>query len=419
MKTNERNLFFVMFARSVVPMVVLVVVAAGAAAAQEEVLTVEDAVRMTLENNPRIKASHSEVKVMRSRLLDAKSAFYPQVNFKFIIPFIERESRVSLDQLIWDFGRTLNTVRMSRSNVDASEYEALTEEMDAVLETKVAYYDALAAQHEYESARVVVESKKKELERLQRFHEVGRASLVEVTEASVELGNARLLMLEARNKLESALLHLRETMGVGDGFKFRLKEDLTYKPVYVDRESAVKRALERRPELRRLLAKEAALRARTKASRRRFLPVVVGRAAYRFEGEGATGPDFIAGLGIKMPLFNGFSKLAKVRESRAELERTEHEIEAMKNEIEASIGKLLLDLNYALESINVTEASHRSAQRDLELARKQYEMGRSSEVELLAARALAASTMSDYARAVYNYKIARARLERALGEDIE
>ena len=126
---------------------------------------------------------------------------------------------------------------------------------------------------------------------------------------------------------------------------------------------------------------------------------------------------FIAGVGLKFPIFVGFSRFADVESARGNLKSAKAEMAQRKAAIVSEIKKLYLDLEFSEENIKVTENTKRSAQANLELARERHRLRRAPDVELAEAQALYATTNATYMQSIYNYNIAAARLKRAIGEN--
>jgi outer membrane protein len=402
-------------------MIILLILLSLSAFTQErtETLSLDEAVKIALENNPDLRASGASVDIMKARVRGTESNYYPQIQFRFILPFVERESGIFADQLIWDFWRTPNLVRASKANLKSSEFDREQTREDVILNTKVAYYTALAQRRIVEAMEKAVTQNEKILEQTEGFFKAGRASKIDVTKARVNLGNARLNLITAKNNLEMARIDLAKAMGIKGNFNYELEDMLEYKRVDINLDSAISKALESNPQLKSLRAKEIASKAELAASKDAFYPTIIGRVAYRFEGAGATGPDFIAGIGIRFFLFQGFSRLSELNESRAKLERSRAEIESMEGEIASEVKQLYMNLKFAEESVEVTETSEISAEENSELAQERYRLGTGSALELSEAQSLLASTSANHIQAIYNYKIAIARLERVIGEKIE
>ncbi len=390
-------------------------------AQETQILSLDEAIEIALENNPDIIASDASVDVMKARVKNTKSILYPQVELRFIIPFIDRESGIFMNQLLWDFWRTPNLIKASKAQLESSKFDRAGTQEDIILNTKVTYYTVLTKRHILEAAEKMFAEQEKRLEQAENFFNLGRESKLEVTKAKVNLGNSKLNLIAASNDLDIAKTKLIKTLGMEEGdFNYELEDMLEYKTVYLNLDNAITNALDSRPELKSLMAKEAGMRALLSASRQSlFFPEIFARTAYRFDGEGATGPDFIAGVGIRFPLFEGFSDVSRVSEERAKLRQSQVQIKSLKGQVSSEVKELYLNLKYAQESLQVTETSKKSAEENLELSTEEYRLGKSSEVELAEAESLLASTNANHIEAIYNYKIAIAQLERATGEKTE
>jgi len=386
-------------------------------AQEKEVLTLDEAIDIAIENNPAIEISDANVDISRAGVKNAKSAYYPQISSRIIVPFIGRESGFFLDQLIYDFGRTSNTVKSSKEMLRARKYDKESAEEDIILSTIIGYYTVLSERHiALALDKKVIESEKR-LEQAEGFYKSGRVPQIDVTKAEVNLGNARLEQIQARNNLEVAKVNFQTVLGLEDeSFNFDLEDSPDVTVMSYELEESITQALGSRAELKSLEAEKAAMTANVQATKKEFYPEIFGRTAYRFEGKGAETPGFIAGVGVKFPIFEGFSRFAKVEDSKANLRRTNAELRSTKAGIVTQIKQLYLDLEFAKENIQVTKTTRDSAEQSLNLARERYNLARASSVELAEAEALYAVSNARYMQAIYNYNITVARLERATGE---
>ncbi len=389
----------------------------GLYAQEKKVLTLEEAIGLAISNNPAIEISDATVDISRAGVKNAKSIYYPQISSRLIVPFIGRESGFFLDQLIYDFGRTSNTVKSTKSLLKARKYDRESTQDDIILSTIIGYYTVLSESHiALAMEKKVIESEKR-LEQAEGFYKSGRVPQIDVTKAEVSLGNAKLEQIQAKNNLEVAKVNLQTVMGLEDSsFNFDLEDSAELEVMSYQMEESITQALGSRPELKSLEAQKVAMRANVDASKKEFYPEVFGRTAYRFEGKGAETPGFIAGVGVRFPIFEGFSRFAKVEDSRAHLKRTNAELRSTKAGIVSQIKQLHLDLEFAKQNIAVTKRTRDSAEQSLNLATERYNLGRASSVELAEAEALFAISNAQYMQAIYNYNINVARLERATGE---
>jgi outer membrane protein TolC len=384
---------------------------------EKKTITLEEAIDIAVANNPAIEISDATVDISRAGVKDAKSAYYPHVSSRIIIPFIGRESGFFLDQLIYDFGRTSNAVKSTKELLKARKFDKESTEEDIILSTIIGYYTVLSERHIALAMEKKVVESEKQLEQAEGFYKSGRVPQIDVTKAEVNLGNARLEQIQARNNLEVAKVNLQTVMGLEDeSFNFNLQDSPDITIMSYELEESIIQALGSRAELKSLEAQKAAMRANVKASKKEFYPEIFGRTAYRFEGKGAETPGFIAGVGVKFPIFEGFSRFAKVEDSKANLRRANAELRSTRAGIVSHIKQLYLDLEFAKENIQVTKRTKDSAEQSLNLARERYNLARASSIELAEAEVLYAISYAKHMQAIYNYNINVARLERATGE---
>lgn len=408
------NMTFIKAFKFILAILLISVIASSAQ--NKAPLSLEEAVRITLENNPDITAAAARIKVSKAQVKESKSGYYPQISSRIIVPFVGRESGFFLDQLIWDFGRTSNRVKASKAELEASELNRISTENDLIMQTRISFYTVLSRRYLVQAALKKQEEFEKRLLQAQSFFDVGRITANDLTRAEVDLGNVKLDAIAAENNLESARLDLMSVMGIEGDFPYVLQEETEFTPVFVDIEEAIEQSVNQRSEIKSLQAREEAMKANVEAARKEFYPILFGRTAYRFEGEGAETPGFIAGVGLTFPIFEGFSRFAKVEEAKGELESVQAEIRSARTDVKSEIRRIYLDLEFAEKNIAVTKQALDSAEKSLELARERYRLERASDVELAEAEHLYASANASYKQTIYNYNIIASRLRHAMGE---
>ena len=383
-----------------------------------EILDLNKSIQLAVENNLNIKISDANVDIMAARHKRAKSPLYPQVKFRFIVPFVERESGVFADQLIWDFWRTPSLVDASRATLQSSTHKRSTTINDVILDTKIAYYNLLINKNILETNKHEVQEFEKKLLQMQNFVELGRKSKLDLTKAKVNRGHAKLNLLNSEKELELAKANFINLLGLEGEFNYTLEDEAKYETYDFDVKKITQLAIKNRPELKKLLSDESSTRSTLKAAERDHYPKIFARAAYRFDGDGATGPDFIAGIGLDFHIFQGFSKVAAVDENKASLRRIQTEIEIFRRNTILDIKRLYLDLKYSREKIDVTSDGLISAEETLELTEELYKAGRKSQIDILETKSLYSRSKTDNLASIYNYKVALAQLEWATGEQL-
>jgi outer membrane protein TolC len=155
----------------------LLLLAAACAFAQSPDLTREEAERIALGNNPRVKISQLLTELQGQVVRETRSGELPNVSGNLTAVEAEEGSRLSsgaltasrllehagmdiqVNQLITDFGRTRNLVASERLRQKARQADAQATEQDIVLAADQAFYQALQAQTTLEVATQTVSSR--------------------------------------------------------------------------------------------------------------------------------------------------------------------------------------------------------------------------------------------------------------------
>ena len=384
----------------------------------QEIIPIERAVEIALLNNLEFRISRSEVDISKSLLRQAKAPLYPQLKGKVVVPFVGRESGFYVDQMIWDFGKTRARVRAREHYLESAEHSLTGSKTMLVRDTRIAYYQALSEKNRLQEAATETQRREWLLEKTEELFAVGKRSAQQLSQAEIDLQKAKLELVSRENSYELAMLNLRHLMNDPSLEQFDIRENLVYEEVNETREDLVGLALSQNPDIKSLLANRGGIKASLAENRGKFLPSIFGRAAYRFEGEGAETPAFIAGVGIRIPIFEGFSRFGQMAQSRAELVRNDAQTELLRNRIILSVGELYLQLKHLEKRIRIFADSESISQKNLRLVKERYEARSASKIELAKAQALYEEAVADYKNSIYDYKIVRLRLLSLCGKDI-
>ena len=254
------------------------------------VLTLAEAVRLALSHQPTLLAARGTTEAQQALVGVAKSNLFPQVNvgaaFKHstqnTFPAGNANSSanatLSLQQLIFDFGKTGANVESARKNMKGSELNEENSRQTVVVNVKIAYYALLAARHLKEVGEETVRQSKEHLDQAKGFYEAGTRTKFDVTNAEVTLTNAQLDLIKANNAVTIARVTLANAMGVPNYPIGELEELLTFEKMEITEEQALKEGLAARPDLLSLQAQRSAAEASVRSAQRTNFPVLSGVA---------------------------------------------------------------------------------------------------------------------------------------------
>jgi outer membrane protein len=383
------------------------------------VLTLDQAVEIALANQPTLQMAEAAADMMQAKIQGERSARYPNIKARFVVPFVGTESGVSLYQDIWDFRQTQHRIQASQAQAQASGFEQAVQREDVILNVKVAYYTALIQRLIQTEAQQRVGMLAKRLEQVEGLFNIGRRSRVDVTQARIDLDQGHLQFATAQHDVANARIQLAHAMGLETDLPYDLAPVLADDKRAFDLEHELQNAFAHRFELRHLDAYHDALQAQASAARQSVYPRIFGRLEYRIEGEGASQPGFVVGIGVQGTLFDGFLTAAKAKEANAQVRQSVAQMAVQKQQIAAEVRQAVLRLQLAQEHMQVTQHSQRTAEENLRVMQEQVRLGRASDVELAEAELLATSTNAKYLQSMCDAKIALAQLERATGQEVD
>jgi outer membrane protein len=199
------------------------------------------------------------------------------------------------------------------------------------------------------------------------------------------------------------------------------------KPLAVNREAVVEKALRNRPEILQAKKQVDIRKVEEDLSRHQKLPTLDVFGRYAVSGYGQELSDayentafneedsWAAGLNFSYPIGNRSAE-ARVRKKKLERRQSEAQIDRIRNQIKEEINGVLSAIGYAEDEIRSTRVARESARTVVEGEFARFEIGQTTNVELLRAQDLLAATSRSFIRAIVDYNIALADLKRVQGE---
>lgn len=395
-------------------------------------LTLERCVEIAIQREPLLLAARSAVAASQSRVGQAKASYYPQItwssNYSRNAPaspslskstYNEYSSNINLNQNIYDFEKTATQVEIQNLNMDSSRWDVENIKAQIIYSVKEAYYGLLRAIKNRDVAVEVVGQFQQHLDQAKGFFEVGTKPKFDVTKAEVDLTNAKINLLSAENNVRIAKVGLNNAIGVPNAPDYQIADNLNpdiSSGFDVNFDEAMRKAIGSRSDLLSLRLKKASLEKTVDLSKKDYYPTLSGNAGYGFGGEAfPLERGWNVGATLTFPLFSGFSTKYKVEEAKANLAGKKADEESLKQSIYLEIKQSCLNLQVADRKIAAADLAVKQAGENLDLANGRYAAGVGNPIEVTDALVSFNNAKTSYIGAVYDYKIAQANLEKAIG----
>jgi outer membrane protein len=144
---------------------------------------------------------------------------------------------------------------------------------------------------------------------------------------------------------------------------------------------------------------------------------VTGSAGYGWGGgDFPLDQGWNIGAQVNIPIFSGFSTKYQVTEAQANLEVLTANETALRQNIYQNVKQAWINMQQAAERITTADISIRQAKENLDLANGRYASGVGSPIEVTDALVAESNAKTAQISALYDYKLAKASLEKAMGE---
>ena len=406
-------------------------------------IALEEAVAIALDNQPTIQARIGDYIASLQRIQQALSPMLPQLSASALGTRIDESTRVhsgggsthipgdstvgsgrlALSQLLWDFGKTWAATDVAKASAESIREAAEIQKDLIVLAVKEFYFNQLFA------ARLVVvnaqalERAELNLRSAKGFFDVGTRPKSDVTRAEVDVANARVDLIRAQNAVSLARIALNTSMGIAVNAPTRIRDILTYQKMTLDPNTLVDEAFRRRAEYRQAKFNADAADATVRQTFRDFFPnffgtTSVGGSTSHFDASGGStsnSGDWQVGLEFRWNIFDGGNKIARWKEAKAAVDAARARVRDSQLGIWQDVEAAYVRVNEAEERIGAAQKAVESAQENFRLFQGRFDAGVGNIIELTDAQFALTQAQSTEAQALADFRIAIARLERAVG----
>lgn len=414
-------------------------------------MTLQEVLELVEGENFEVRIAEAEMEQLRSRYRQTNATFLPQLSVEetaitsndplSVFGFKLRQESVSSSDFNpailnspdpYENFNTKFQLRQPLLNVDMlyrrsavkNQLNAAKEQLEgttyyARYRVKDAYYRLLLMDERLQVIDKSMEMAKENERQARNFYEQQIISKADYLSARVRLLELESQQSRVRDQLQTAQENLRYLLGMEEEIAIHPSDSLRLPAATV--EELIPEAAVRNSELRALEYRKEAARQMVRSSKFSFLPSLNLFGSYEFNDQslfGTRGESYMVGATLKWNLFDGFSKVGKVMESRAELKKAElaYQSRTFKNELEVRQAKR--SLRQARKQLSYAESSVEQASEDFRIRSNRYEQDMEKTTDLLAAETKLAEARLQRLDALYQYNISLARLEMLFEQNL-
>ena len=429
----------------------------------QESYTLQQCLGYAVEHNSNVKKSaYDQEKAERARQ-EVLGALMPQINgsaglndnlkkAKFIMPnfmnnFLPEKMRdpnaseymtiemgtkysanagLSLNQQLLNMS-LFNTLDIAKVSKQMAELGALSTEEDVIAQTATLYYGVQVTQYAASQMLRSVELVEQMLRMMEVDYSSGLVKKVDVDRLKVNLTNLKTQQSAIESGLEVQKNLLKLQMG------FEVTEPITIPPLDLSLPAQQEIAVVASPTFepvrhiayKQLEQRERMAKLQERAKKYEYLPTLslALKLQYNHMSDqlfgGATNygcPTAMVGVSLRMPIFSGGSRLAKVRESHLDLLKAQEDLHALDQSLRMANLNASLKLKDTQRTISLQEDNQALAEQVFDLAQKNYNLGVASLSDVLNASQSLVQAQMSYASALGDYMKAFIDLKKSRGE---
>jgi outer membrane protein len=377
----------------------------------QELLTLEEAVRITLEKNYSILISKNDVDIADRNVNLANAGMLPSVSGTFNNNnTIQNSTQTRETGVVTERnnarGNTLNYgVGLNWTVFDGfrmfARYDQLKELQrlgDASLQLNVLstlgdvmerYYNLVQQQQQLKAFDTAVSISRLRVKTAQTRFEVGKAARLEVLNAQVDYNTDTTNYLQQQVMHRTSQIALNEIMGRDVNVEFRVADSFEIEERLVFAE-LLSHTMQQNPALRAALISKRIAELDLKQVKANRYPVIGLSSGYNFNrSESAlgfatqtSGRGFNYGLNASINIFNGFLQRRNEKNSEVLIRSAELDYQRINQSINAQLASAYQTYLTSLSLVKLEESNQKIASQNLDITLTRYRLGTITQVEI-------------------------------------
>lgn len=421
------------------------------------VLDLETCINAALKAAPEIGEARADQELTASKLQEAKSHRYPQVDVMALFgpapgakrsdisPAVRTDKSFSMRDLTWftsadlmviqpiyTFGKISDSMKAANHGIEVDKARIQQKGNEVTLEVKKYYYGVLLAREMQAVLDELLQYLQQGKQKMQYLIDNGADSgdPMDLYKLDAYSGEVHHFMQEAEKGEKLATAALKARLGLGDHVNIEVPEERLQPPTDTLPEVTViiDKARNQRPEFKQLDEGIKARKALINAAKAYYYPdiFVAGMASWAYsDGRDKINNPYIndsfrhayagAALGVKWHLDFGITS-AKISAEQAQLNRLYSTKSYADSYIPLQTEKAWLEMQEAKHNISTSRQSFQSAKKWAAAALANFDFGIGDARDIYDAVAVYGKMKAAYYQAIYDFKIAQAELDYATGE---
>jgi len=327
---------------------------------------------------------------------------------------------LNLSQSLFSWGKAQNGYHTAHAQLEATQEDSANMRQETIASVTKAYYGVLVTQEFIRVSEEALATAREQEDVVRKRYEAGTVSKFDLLRTQVQVANTKPQVEKAHDGYETALLALKNLIGVPLDTPLELTDGLAYEPLSVDVKTATATALAKRPDLQSLAYQKRALEYTLAIAKAGLRPNLSLAANYDYKnpnpaGLNQWGQSGTLSLILYTPLFDGFSTSGRVAQAASGVRQLAIAQKQAQEGVALEVNSTVLALKEAQANIESQKENVDLAKESLRIGKVRYDSGLITNLEILDAELAVTQAETNYLQALYDFQAARVNLQKSMG----
>lgn len=407
-------------------------------------VTLQDAVRIALSDNPTIKVAGQEIQLKKEARREAYAGLFPEASLVGSYSrAIKKQSFAMMGEVIevgtdntYSGGLSVSlpvfapalykSISLTETDVNLAVEKSRASRLDMVNQVTKAFFQLLLAQDSYEVLLKSYKQSEDNYNVVKAKYEQGAVSEYDKISADVQMRSLKPTVVSARNGVNLANLQLKVLMGMEADVKVAVEGNLKDYEMSMFTRQAMPRPdnLVNNSTLKQLELNALQLKQTLKLQYTNFMPTLSASFQYMYTSmndnfkfkEYDWRPYSTIGLNLSIPLFKG-SNFTQLKQTRIQMKQLEENRINIERQLTMQATSYLDNMAASTEQVVSNKEAVYQAEKGRTIAEKRYEVGKGTILELNSSEVALTEAQLTYNQSIYDYLVAKADLDLVLGID--
>lgn len=403
-------------------------------------LSVTDCVATAFQNSPKIRRRKYELDIAKSNVGIAKSRYFPVIGAG--VGFLNENNSnniyynshyrelpnvgVSVNKMVWDFGKTTAYVKMEEFYKIGAEYEFVDSLCSTVFDVKAKYYRFL-------ETKALLDIANEDVKLNEKFVKDAKKK-ADLTTAKLNLSKAQVRQIKALNEFENARTDLGNSMYLDSQPNFNIQNTATFtfenpysyfantaepkeftpKKFTFPIDDAVEIAYKNSPDLNVLISTKNAMIQSLAFIKKTYFPELNANAGYGYNNSTQTSNNnFQVGVNLTSSV-NLMELKHNIKGGEAQVNLADNEILLFKKDLFFEVKRALNNADKTSKQIPIAQMEASQGLENLKTVETEYKSGSLNYVALQDARKDYINALQKYAESLYDYNLSLIQVEMAM-----